>query len=206
MSGEDCMSGKVISFEGLDKSGKHSAMDFASELLEQKGYSVYKLSFPQYDTPIGQLIRQYLTNKLELTPKAFELLLAADKVNSSNKLNELLTQYDFILIDRYVHSQVAYGLQNASYGYLSALLSGVVLPDLVIYMDVDVNVSMSRQGEHGDNDKYESNDELLKAVKTNYDQMYRLKQDLFAKVDANKSFESVNVQLTNIINNILNKD
>lgn len=200
------MTGKVISFEGLDKSGKHSAMDFASELLEQKGYSVYKLSFPQYDTPIGQLIRQYLTNKLELTPKAFELLLAADKVNSSNKLNELFTQYDFILIDRYVHSQVAYGLQNASYGYLSTLLSGVVLPDLVIYMDVDVNVSMSRQGEHGDNDKYESNAELLKAVKTNYDQMYRLKQDLFAKVDANKSFESVNVQLTNIINNILNKD
>ena len=200
------MSGKVISFEGLDKSGKHSAMDFASELLEQKGYSVYKLSFPQYDTPIGQLIRQYLTNKLELTPKAFELLLAADKVNSSNKLNELLTQYDFILIDRYVHSQVAYGLQNASYGYLSALLSGVVLPDLVIYMDVDVDVSMSRQGEHGGNDKYESNAELLKAVKTNYDQMYRLKQDLFARVDANKSFESVNVQLTNIINNILNKD
>ena len=200
------MSGKVISFEGLDKSGKHSAMDFASELLEQKGYSVYKLSFPQYDTPIGQLIRQYLTNKLELTPKAFELLLAADKVNSSNKLNELLTQYDFILIDRYVHSQVAYGLQNVSYGYLSTLLSGVVLPDLVIYMDVNVDVSMSRQGEHGDNDKYESNAELLKAVKTNYDQMYRLKQDLFAKVDANKSFESVNVQLTNIINNILNKE
>lgn len=200
------MSGKVISFEGLDKSGKHSAMDFASELLEQKGYSVYKSSFPQYDTPIGQLIRQYLTNKLELTPKAFELLLAADKVNSSNKLNELLTQYDFILIDRYVHSQVAYGLQNASYGYLSTLLSGVVLPDHVIYMDVDVDVSMSRQGEHGDNDKYESNTELLKAVKNNYDQMYRLKQDLFAKVDANKSFESVNVQLTNIINNILNKD
>lgn len=200
------MTGKVISFEGLDKSGKHSAMDFASELLEQKGYSVYKLSFPQYDTPIGQLIRQYLTNQLELTPKAFELLLAADKVNSSNKLNELLTQYDFILIDRYVHSQVAYGLQNVSYGYLSTLLSGVVLPDLVIYMDVDVDVSMSRQGEHGDNDKYESNAELLKAVKTNYDQMYRLKQDLFAKVNANKSFESVNVQLTNIINNILNKD
>ena len=161
------MTGKVISFEGLDKSGKHSAMDFASELLEQKGYSVYKLSFPQYDTPIGQLIRQYLTNQLELTPKAFELLLAADKVNSSNKLNELLTQYDFILIDRYVHSQVAYGLQNASYGYLSTLLSGVVLPDLVIYMDVDVDVSMSRQGEHGDNDKYESNAELLKAVKNN---------------------------------------
>lgn len=200
------MSGKVISFEGLDKSGKHSAMDFVSELLEQKGYSVYKLSFPQYGTPIGQLIRQYLTNQLELTPKAFELLLAADKVNSSNKLNELLTQYDFILIDRYVHSQVAYGLQNASYGYLSTLLSGVVLPDLVIYMDVDVNVSMSRQGEHGDNDKYESNVELLKAVKNNYDQMYRLKQDLFARVNANKSFESVNVQLTNIINNILNKD
>ena len=85
--------GKVISFEGLDKSGKHSAMDFACELLEQKGYSVYKLSFPQYDTPIGQLIRQYLTNQLELTPKAFELLLAADKVNSSDKLNELLCAF-----------------------------------------------------------------------------------------------------------------
>ena len=198
--------GKVISFEGLDKSGKHSAMDFVSDLLEQKGYSVYKMSFPQYDTKIGNLIREYLTNKLELTPKAFELLLAADKVNSSDKLKRLLNQYDFILIDRYVHSQVAYGLQNATFGYLSTLLSGVVLPDYVIYMDVDVAVSMGRRGEHGDNDKYESNAELLKNVKANYDTMYRLKQDLFARVDANKSFESVNVQLTNIINNILEKD
>lgn len=200
------MSGKVISFEGLDKSGKHSAMDFVSDLLEQKGYSVYKMSFPQYDTEIGHLIREYLTNKLELTPKAFELLLAADKVNNSDKLKSLLAQYDFVLIDRYVHSQVAYGLQNATFGYLSTLLSGVVLPDHVIYMDVNVDASMGRQGEHGDNDKYESNAELLTTVKANYDTMYRLKQDLFARVDANKSFESVNVQLTNIINNILEKD
>lgn len=200
------MSGKVISFEGLDKSGKHSAMDFVGNLLKQKGYSVYKLSFPQYDTPIGQLIRQYLTNDLELTPKAFELLLAADKVNCTTKLNKLMKQYDFILIDRYVHSQIAYGLQNASYGYLSTLLSGVVLPDHVIYMDVDVNVSMSRHGEHGDNDKYESNAELLKFVKNNYDTMYRLKPDLFTRVNANESFENVNTQLTDIINNILKKE
>lgn len=198
--------GKVISFEGLDKSGKHSAMDFVSALLEQKGYSVYKLSLPQYDTEIGQLIREYLTNKLELTPKAFELLLAADKVNCSDKLNKLLTQYDFILIDRYVHSQIAYGLRNATFGYLSTLLSRVVLPDHVIYMDVDVTVSMSRQGEHGDNDKYESNAELLKAVKCNYDTMYRLKPSLFTRVNANESFESVNAQLADIINNILEKE
>ena len=200
------MSGKVISFEGLDKSGKHSAMDFVGELLEQKGYSVYKLSFPQYDTEIGQVIRKYLTNQIELTPKAFELLLAADKVNCTDKLKALLEQYDFILIDRYVHSQVAYGLQNATFGYLSILLTGVVFPDHVIYMDVDVNTSMSRQGEHGDNDKYESNAELLKAVKGNYDMMYYMKKDLFARVNANESFEQVNARLTDIITDILEKE
>ena len=200
------MSGKVISFEGLDKSGKHSAMDFVGELLEQKGYSVYKLSFPQYDTEIGQVIRKYLTNQIELTPKAFELLLAADKVNCTDKLKALTEQYDFILIDRYVHSQVAYGLQNATFGYLSILLTGVVFPDLVIYMDVDVHTSMSRQGEHGDNDKYESNAELLKAVKDNYDMMYYMKKDLFARVNANESFERVNARLADIINDILEKE
>lgn len=200
------MTGKVISFEGLDKSGKHSAMDFVGELLEQKGYSVYKLSFPQYDTEIGKVIRKYLTNQIELTPKAFELLLAADKVNCTDKLKTLLERYDFILIDRYVHSQVAYGLQNATFGYLSALLSGVVLPDHVIYMDVDVSTSMSRQGEHGDNDKYESNAELLRAVKDNYDMMYHMKKDLFVRVNANESFEQVNAKLTDIINDILEKE
>lgn len=187
--------GKIISFEGLDKSGKHSAMDYVAECLEANGKSIYKLSFPQYDTEIGKLIRAYLTGQLQLTPLAFEALQSADKLNATSLINELLNQYDFILIDRYVDSQFAYGLRVKDYNWHETILSDVIYPDVVFYMDVSVENSMNRQGEHGDNDIYESNRALLTTVQSNYDKVFNEPyRNLFTtviKIDANQPIAKV---------------
>lgn len=191
--------GKIISFEGLDKSGKHSAMDYVAECLEAKGKSIYKLSFPQYDTEIGKLIRAYLTGQLQLTPLAFEALQSADKLNATTRINELLNQYDFVLIDRYVDSQFAYGLRVKDYNWHETILEDVLYPDFVFHMDVSVDNSMNRQGEHGDNDIYESNRALLTTVQSNYDKVFNEPyRNLFTtviEIDANQPLPVVQNEL-----------
>ena len=191
--------GKIISFEGLDKSGKHSAMDFIAECLESKGKSVYKMSFPQYDTPIGKLIRGYLKGQLKLTPLAFEALQSADKLNTLDLIDDLLKKYDFILIDRYIDSQFAYGMRIVDMDWIDKILEHLQMPDFVIYMDVSVENSMMRQGEHGENDIYESNKSLLETVKSNYETVFNEKyRTLFSqiiKIDANDDLDQVNKNL-----------
>lgn len=191
--------GKIISFEGLDKSGKHSAMDFIAECLESKGKSVYKMSFPQYDTPIGKLIRSYLKGRLKLTPLAFEALQSADKLNTLDLIDDLLKKYDFILIDRYIDSQFAYGMRVVNMDWIDKILEHLRMPDFVVYMDVSVENSMMRQGEHGENDIYESNKLLLETVKSNYENVFNEKyRTLFSKIikiDANEDLDQVNKNL-----------
>lgn len=199
--------GKIISFEGLDKSGKHSAMDYVAECLEAKGKSIYKLSFPQYDTEIGKLIRAYLTGQLQLTSLAFEALQSADKLNATAFINALLNQYDFVLIDRYVDSQFAYGLRVKDYNWHETILEDVPYPAFVFYMDVSVDNSMSRQGEHGDNDIYESNRALLTTVQSNYDKVFNEPyRNLFTtviKIDANQPLQVVQNELKEKIKDLI---
>ena len=199
--------GKIISFEGLDKSGKHSAMDFIAECLESKGKSVYKMSFPQYDTPIGKLIRSYLKGRLKLTPLAFEALQSADKLNTLDLIDDLLKKYDFILIDRYIDSQFAYGMRVVNMDWIDKILEHLRMPDFVVYMDVSVENSMMRQGEHGENDIYESNKLLLETVKSNYENVFNEKyRTLFSKIikiDANEDLDQVNKNLKEKIKDLI---
>ena len=191
--------GKIISFEGLDKSGKHSAMDFVAECLEKEGKSVYKMSFPQYHTEIGKLIRAYLTGQLQLTPLAFEALQSADKLNAKESIEDLLKKVDFILIDRYIDSQIVYGMQTKEISWTEKILEDMPYPDVVFYMDVSVENSMNRKGEHGDNDKYESDATLLNKVHTNYETVlgdkYRMMLSDIIRIDANRLISEIQNEL-----------
>lgn len=166
----------IISFEGLDKSGKASSVRHAKDYLENLGYKVKTYSFPQYETKIGQLIRGWLTGKEHFSADTFELLQAADKLAIAEDLKNYKKEYDFVLIDRYIHSQLIYGEIDNDGDWVASLIKNAVQPDAVIYLDNDVDESQRRQGEHGDNDKYEADYQRLVKVKEGYDNL--LKNDM----------------------------
>lgn len=198
---------KIISFEGLDKSGKHSALNTMKTYLINKGYSVEELSFPNYKTEVGKLIRKYLIGELKLDKFAFETLQATDKLDGQQTIEELIGKVDYILIDRYIHSQFAYGMNNVNLSYLEKLLEPTILPDIVLYFDVSVENSMGRKGEHGNNDIYESNKQLLLNVQSNYEFIFNDKFIMFEtdlhRFDANKPLEEVTKNLLLNIDNII---
>ncbi|MCC2252162.1 dTMP kinase [Virgibacillus sp. AGTR] len=180
---------KIIAVEGLDKAGKHTATNVLYEYFSSKGLHVQRVSFPNYDTPIGMLIQQWLKGEFLADEKTFELLQAADKQHAQTYIQECERKgVDILLIDRYVHTEWAYGAFDNDDRWLAELTRYMRLPDSVIYLDVEPEVSMSRRGKYGDNDYYESDIERLRYTKNEYSCLFQEKSDLIGVhvIDANQ--------------------
>lgn len=165
----------IVSVEGIDKSGKCTAAGTLTDYFKtEKGLNVARMEMPDYSTPIGALIRDYLTGDLSVSPETFELLLAADKQAAQSRIAAFeAAGVDVLVMDRYVHSQIAYGAYHVDAQWLSAITSKLRLPDAVIYLDVEPEVSMHRKGKFGDNDKYEGDLDRLRATRSAYLDLFK---------------------------------
>lgn len=160
---------KIIAVEGLDKSGKYTATNVLEAYFASKGLRVEKMSFPNYETPIGILIYQWLMGTFAADEKTFELLQAADKQLAQTHIQECERKgVDVLLIDRYVHTEWAYGAYDNDDQWLKELTRYMRMPDTILYLDVEPEVSMHRRGKFGDNDYYESDIERLRYTKSEY--------------------------------------
>ena len=67
------------------------------------------LSFPDYDTPIGQEIRKALAGERDFAPDVMQLLYVANRFEYKPRLDAWLAAGDIVICDRYRASSVAYG-------------------------------------------------------------------------------------------------
>lgn len=172
---------KIIAIEGLPDAGKSTATDVLETYFSSKGLRVESLRFPNYETPVGVLIYKYLKGNLEADEKTFELLHAADKQLAQVHIQELEQDgVDILLIDRYVHTEWAFGAYDNDDSWLKELTRYMRLPDTVMYLDVEPEVSMHRRGRYGDNDDYESDIERLRYTRNEYRCLFEETKD---KVD-----------------------
>lgn len=113
------MRGKLIVIEGTDCSGKETQTKLLKEYLISKGYKVGTISYPRYETPTGRIIGGPLLGKpsimaswfdkpMELDAKVATLYYAADRRASLPVIKELLEENDFLIMDRYVYSNMAH--------------------------------------------------------------------------------------------------
>lgn len=161
---------KIVSVEGLDKSGKHSTVEGLKEKLEAKGYKVATSEFHRYDTPTGQLIRQWLYGEYKVSQQTIELIMAADKYAQKEWFEQLEQEgYDILILDRYLGSQVVYSAASGIQpDWIQNILRSLYIPDIEIFIDISPDTSMKRKGKHGENDRYESDKELLTRARAGF--------------------------------------
>jgi dTMP kinase len=172
--------------------------------IEQYGYKVAKSEFHRYDTNTGKLIMDWLTRKWDVSQKSIELIMAADKQAQQEWFSQLDKEgYDYLILDRYTLSQAAYGVANGIQGsWIIELQKYMRKPDLDIVIDIPAEISMSRKGKHnnGQNDKYESDLEMLKRVRENYKSFSTYYSAPVKKiVDGTKSIEEIHNEIFNIV-------
>lgn len=163
---------KIVVIEGLDKAGKHTAAVSLERRLHREGVSLVRSEFHRYETPTGNLVKQWLIGQYDVDQKTIELIMAADKQAQQAWFNELEEQgVEVLILDRYVCSQLAYAIVNGSTREWTGELQRYMRPaDHTILIDIPPEVSMARTGKHnnGENDRYESNLEMLRQVRAVY--------------------------------------
>lgn len=185
---------KIISVEGLDKSGKHTQTELLKEYLQEAGYTVEKSEFHRYDTPTGELIMKWLRKEWDVDQKTIELIMTADKQAQQQWFDELDAQgIDFLILDRYTGSQQVYSYANGvGPMWTAALQQHMRKPDVEVFIDIPAEESMKRKGKHnnGVNDRYESDLQLLTRVRELY-------------LDRNNIVINGNQSVTNVHNDIV---
>lgn len=161
---------KIIAIEGLDKSGKYTQSKLLTEYLKNMGYKVEQSEFHRYDTPTGELIMKWLRKEWDVSQFTIELIMTADKQAQQKWFNQLEKEgIDFLILDRYTGSQKVYAAASGvDTSWTKALQQYMRKPDIEIFIDIDPVESMKRKGKHGENDRYESDLELLKRVRQLY--------------------------------------
>ncbi|OBG93864.1 dTMP kinase [Mycobacterium sp. E3298] len=163
---------KIIAIEGLDKSGKYSAANMLLDRLTVDGYKVAKGEHHRYDQPTGELIMKWLKKEYDVDQSTIELIMTADKQAQQKWYKQLEDEgYDFLILDRYTLSQLAYANANKiPVEWTVELQRYMRKPDIDIVIDISPEVSMGRKGKHneGQNDRYESDRAMLEEVRSNY--------------------------------------
>lgn len=185
---------KIIGIEGLDKSGKHTVSKAITQYLKNKGFKVQHSEFHRYDTPTGKLIMDWLTNEWDVSQHTIELIMAADKQAQQEWIQSLENEgYDYLILDRYTRSQIVYGIVNGmDKMWLSEIQNYLRKPDMELYIDIPADVSMQRKGKHnnGENDRYESDKEMLERVRSLY--LFMTDKDhKVEKIEGNQELEHV---------------
>jgi dTMP kinase len=143
--------GRFITFEGTDGCGKTTQMRLLADRLTAEGREVVETQEPG-GTEIGLKIRQILldpTNE-RLCPVAEMLLYFAARAQNFDQL--ILPAWDrgaVVLSDRFTDSTLAYQGGGRELGEsvvmrLHEIACHGLLPDLTVYIDVDLETSLSR--------------------------------------------------------------
>ena len=151
------MKGILISFEGIDGSGKSTQAGLLERSLRTSGRNVILLREPG-GTAVGERIRSILLDRAhdDMAPLAEVFLyLAARAQITAQCIVPALERGDIVIMDRFRDSTTVYqgfarGLGTDNMERLNDIATGGVTPDITFVIDCETPYALSRVGESPD--------------------------------------------------------
>jgi dTMP kinase len=182
----------IIVIEGGDQAGKLTQSTLLEKALKKRKIKTKLFHFPDYNTPIGKEIRQYLDGKRKFPPQVIHCLLAANRWEKLNQILAAQEKNSVLIMNRYYHSNLIYGIANGmKQKWLENLDVGLPKADLVILLDVTQKESFRRQKTH--RDKFEKNEEFLRKISKIYRTIAKKKR--WKIIDASKPKQEVHEEI-----------
>jgi dTMP kinase len=191
--------GKLITIEGLDGAGKSTLADALSAALLARGVPVELLREPG-GTQLSEGVREIVKNpSVRIGARAEALLYAAARAQLVEELlTPLLAVGTWVLLDRYVHSSLAYqgagrDLGIAEVGAVNAFATGGLTPDRTLLLRVTHAEALARLRTRGTPpDRLEGEGErFFAAVSAAYEQLALAEAERIRTIDAEQPPEGV---------------
>lgn len=168
--------GRLILFEGLDRTGKTTQSNIVLERLQPNATLI---KFPERSTEIGALIDRYLRDKtFQLPDQAVHLLFSANRWETAERIQKLLLQGTHVVLDRYVYSGIAYSAakhtDRMDPSWCLQPDKGLPRPDVTIFLTNDGAENELRAG-FGE-ERYEVS-EFQQEVKKQFLEVFRALDD-----------------------------
>ena len=214
-----------IVFEGIDSSGKTTQ----AELLKNHFISIEQqavISPEPSNGIIGNLIRQALkkrivfSSKPDLFDEQMAYLFAADRhdhlYNDVDGVFKLIKDNYHVISTRYYFSSLAYNCEGATpesnsgailaretptkFEFIKKLNDRFPNPDLTIYIDIPIEVSLSRLQERSLKEVYETKSKLTK-VRQQYQQIFADYDGKAITIDGTQTVGQIHQQIVDFMQN-----
>lgn len=210
------MSGKFITFEGIDGSGKSTQLRMLAGDLRGCGVDLVTTQEPG-GTPLGKRLRSAFLETEEVVAPISELLLfAADRAQHVELLiKPSITQGRVVISDRYADATFAY--QGAGRGFDEKLVNEVIQlatgglkPDLTVFFDITVDEAIRRMTEHEGPERIQNrmdreNSEFYERVRNAYLGIAQREPERFRTIDASGSIVDVYTRVLDLVSGFLGK-
>jgi dTMP kinase len=198
--------GHLIAIEGTDGCGRSTQIELLRPWLELEGYAVSNTGWTR--SPLLHETINEAKAGHQLTVTTFSLLYAADFADRLEHEIVPALQAGFIVIaDRYMYTAFARNtVMGADPAWTHDLFGVALVPDLVLYLDIDVEILIPRVVQGKGMDYWESGmhlalgtdmfDSFLHYQRRLIEQYRRLASEFgFITVDGRRSIDEVQSQL-----------
>ena len=199
----------LITFEGVEGSGKTTQMARLGRWLERQGYRVGRTAEPD-GTGLGRAIRGLFERpgvRLTALGEVF-LFLAARQQHVTEKLRPWLAQGRVVLCDRYTDATVAYqghgrGVDLDLIRDLNVRATGGILPDLTLVLDLDPAQGLRRiAGRRRDHFEREAL-AFHRRVRRGYRELSRTEPKRVRLIRAGRPADAVTAEIVRVVGEFL---
>ncbi|MFZ3055630.1 MAG: dTMP kinase [Smithella sp.] len=210
---------KLITFEGIEGSGKSTQIKLVAEYLSRRHVSLVVTAEPS-GTAIGRKIGSILFNREHNNMCAeteMFLFCAARSQHVREIIMPAIKQNKVVLCDRFSDATYAYqgagrGLDNQFIKLINDYSSMLLKPDLTLLFDLPVEIGLQRANKRNDNlkesssiDRFEKeNMDFHRRIREGYLNILKNDPDRFRLIDANRDVETIQKDVRTYINNFIN--
>jgi len=198
------VSGRFITFEGIDGAGKSTHIDALAARLRARGATVLCTREPG-GTPLAEKLREIVLHAGMDTLTETLLVFAARRDHVQQVIAPALARGETVVCDRFTDASFAYqgggrGIDADRLGRLEQWVHGELQPDLTLWLDLPAAEAARRRAAVRAADRFEQQDEAFFArVRAGYALRREAAPSRIKRIDAGLARDAVWLQIAAVL-------
>ena len=202
------MAGSLITFEGIDGSGKTTQIQMLEHEFSKLGVE-YKTFREPGGTDLSEKIRVILLDKenIELISTAESLLFAAARAQlTAEQIKPAIEKGEFVICDRFTDSTIAYqgygrGLDIKQLEEINYIATAGLTPDITFILDISPEVAAVRMEAEASDRMEETGVDFFRRIRGGYRQIKDQNPNRYSLINGEQSPENVFKEIKEIVMN-----